>query len=283
MKNNGTMRKFLLGLELLLLISLPTYGQSNGEIFLVRKETSLNRVYAVSGLGSQEHPSMDIDSFDFKGRVLYNGCGMLYSVSRDDDWQYYLDSASSGIPTDCSDSNQSTLNFSKFLRYEAKNAQKSIISGFERGQSELKCSEKYCVAYYNGLRIFQGQGGMGDVILPRVAAFGGTWTFDFFREKYLVLVAHYYNANPAFESHAYVFDLEKRTLLWRHKVADDFQLLDVKVVQNDVYVLFRQVTSEIFSIPPTPSRCVVVTLQSVGKTPTVTVVRGFDESVIEIL
>ncbi len=113
-------------------------------------------MYAVRGLGSQEHPSIDIDSFDFKGRVLYNGCGMLYSVSRDDDWQYYLDSASSGIPTDCSDSNQSTLNFSKFLRYEAKNAQKSIISGFERGQSELKCSEKYCVAYYNGLRIFQG-------------------------------------------------------------------------------------------------------------------------------
>jgi hypothetical protein len=275
----------LLFLIVFLAIAFGIRGQVPEGRFLVRKETSREMVFVVDGFLGQNKSADDIRLDSSKCRVLYNGCGKLFTVSRDDDFLYYLDSIESNKLNQCSESNLGSVKFSNFLRHKAKGDHRSLMSLLELGGTELKCNESYCLVYHLGLRLFRGLEEKGEVIHPRGNFIGGKWSLDFFREKYLILIGRYYEPDAGFECHIYFFDLESKQLMWSHKLQNDQQPLDIKVVGEHVYVVFRKVSPKGYSIPPPPSRCIVARIGSLGKVPEVTfrMVEGFDAEIIEIL
>lgn len=273
---------------IMLLFSIPfgLHGQCNEGRFLVRLEDKIQMVFSVDRFQIENKLIDTIRIANSKSRVLYNGFGHLYLVSKDDEWNYYLDSIGDNRSNQCSTSRLGNMKFSSFLAHIAKkNVDHGLISDLERGRSELKCNESYCVMYHLGLRLFKGLEENGEIIYPRESFVGGKFAFDFFQEKYLVFMAHYNKPNLDFGSRVYFFDLEKKKLLWSYRVQSKFQILDVKVVGDKIYLVFRKVSPKGYSYPPAPSLCIVATIDRLGIISDITfrTVEGFDGTIIDIL
>lgn len=256
-----------------------------GQGFLVRMGNHSDRVYWVSSLQSQSKPIDSIEVPAKDSRVLYNGGHKLFIVSRDEELHYHLDSLEFSAIEGMAAPNLGEKRFDGFLKFREESEHRGI-GDMGDGRTELKCQGNECVFYDvgKGLQFYGLDENKAELLLARLPMIRGRWNFDFFQQSLLVVLAHYNAPNNDYGSRLFLFDLGNRNLLWNYNVKNDIVVLDIKVVENRIFIVFRGIKEKYVPAGP-PSHCIMVSLEHSGGVLSYStdLLPEFDPEIIEIL